>query len=56
MMTSSFGAGGTLVAAIVWVYYSVQIILLGAEVSNYIENKALRKMPKSIRKIKRNES
>lgn len=54
MMASSFGAGGTLVAAIVWVYYSVQIILLGAEISNYIENRSLHNLPKSIRRLKRN--
>lgn len=52
MVASSFGAGGTLVAAIVWVYYSVQIILLGAEVSNYMENKEMHKYPKSIRRLK----
>jgi len=47
MMASSFGAGGTLVAAIVWVYYSVQIILLGAEVSSYIEHKEMRRYSKT---------
>lgn len=51
MVTSSFGAGGTFVAAIVWVYYSVQTILLGAEVSNYFENKDLHSLPKSKRKL-----
>lgn len=50
MLASSFGAGGTLVAAIMWVYFSVQIILLGAEVSIYIENKAMHKISKSIKK------
>lgn len=39
MVTSSFGAGGTIVAAIVWVYYSVQIVLLGAELSNYLDKR-----------------
>lgn len=30
-ISSSFGASGTLIAVIVWVYYSAQIFLLGAE-------------------------
>lgn len=30
-IASSFGASGTLIAVIVWVYYSAQIFLLGAE-------------------------
>ncbi|MGZ3159486.1 MAG: YihY/virulence factor BrkB family protein [Burkholderiaceae bacterium] len=30
-MTSGFGAAGSLVAVLVWVYYSAQIFLLGAE-------------------------
>ena len=30
-MTSGFGAAGSLVMAMVWVYYSAQIFLLGAE-------------------------
>lgn len=30
-IASSFGAAGTLVVVIVWVYYSSQIFLLGAE-------------------------
>jgi membrane protein len=30
-MTSGFGAAGSLVAILVWVYYSSQIVLLGAE-------------------------
>lgn len=55
-LASSFGAGGTLVAAIVWVYYSVQIILLGAEVSNYMENLAMHRYPASVRRRMRRES
>lgn len=31
MVTSGFGAAGSLVAVLVWVYYSAQIFLLGAE-------------------------
>ncbi|MFZ5547575.1 MAG: YihY/virulence factor BrkB family protein [Pseudomonadota bacterium] len=31
MVTSGFGAAGSLVAMLVWVYYSAQIFLLGAE-------------------------
>jgi membrane protein len=31
MVTSGFGAAGSLVAVMVWVYYSAQIFLLGAE-------------------------
>ena len=30
-LTSSYGAAGSLVALIVWVYYSSQIVFLGAE-------------------------
>ena len=30
-VTSGFGAAGSLVALMVWVYYSAQIFLLGAE-------------------------
>lgn len=30
-LTSAFGAAGSLVMAMVWVYYSAQIFLLGAE-------------------------
>lgn len=30
-MTSSFGAAGSLVALVVWIYYSSQIVFLGAE-------------------------
>jgi membrane protein len=30
-VTSSFGAAGSLVALVVWVYYSSQIVFLGAE-------------------------
>ncbi len=30
-VSSSFGAAGALVAIVVWVYYSAQIFLLGAE-------------------------
>jgi membrane protein len=30
-MTSGFGAAGSLVAVVVWVYYSAQVFLLGAE-------------------------
>lgn len=33
MVTSGFGAAGSLVAVLVWVYYSAQIFLLGAEFS-----------------------
>lgn len=54
-VASSFGAGGTLVAAIVWVYYSVQIILLGAEVSNYMENIAMHRYPASVRRKMRKD-
>jgi membrane protein len=31
MVASGYGAGGALVALLVWVYYSAQIFLLGAE-------------------------
>ena len=30
-MTSGFGAAGSIVVLLVWVYYSAQIFLLGAE-------------------------
>jgi membrane protein len=33
-ISSSFGAAGALVAVIVWVYYSAQIFLLGAEITH----------------------
>lgn len=49
MLASSFGAGGTLVAAILWVYYSVQTILLGAEISNYFETRDIHRLIRSKR-------
>jgi membrane protein len=33
-VASSFGAAGTLVVVIIWVYYSAQIFFLGAEITN----------------------
>jgi membrane protein len=30
-VTSSFGAAGSLAALVIWVYYSSQIVFLGAE-------------------------
>src|SRR5206468_1711323 len=37
-MASSFGAAGTLVVVIAWVYYSAQIFLLGAEFTREYAN------------------
>jgi len=39
LVTSFYGKAGSLVVLILWVYYSVQMLLLGAEVSNYFERK-----------------
>jgi len=33
-MTSGFGAAGSVVVLLVWVYYSAQIFLLGAELTS----------------------
>ncbi|HZR02606.1 MAG TPA: YihY/virulence factor BrkB family protein, partial [Burkholderiales bacterium] len=40
--TSSYGAAGSFVVVILWVYYSAQILLFGAEVGAVIEGKASR--------------
>ena len=39
LVTSFYGKAGSLVVVILWVYYSVQMLLLGAEVANYFERK-----------------
>ena len=33
---SSFGAAGSIVAFLVWIYYSTQILLFGAEVTRMV--------------------
>lgn len=44
---SSYGAAGALVALLVWVYYSAQIFLLGAEFTKvYAESHGSRKNQK----------
>lgn len=37
LITSFYGTAGSLVIVVLWIYYTVQILLLGAEVSKYYE-------------------
>jgi membrane protein len=49
---SAFGAAGSLVVVMVWVYYSAQIFLLGAEFTRvYAEERGSRAMPAAQRAI-----
>lgn len=38
-VASAYGAAGSLVAVIVWIYYSAQILLLGAEVARVVDQR-----------------
>lgn len=39
-VASAYGAAGSLVAFIVWIYYSAQILLLGAEVARVVDRRS----------------
>ncbi len=42
-VASAFGAAGSLIVVVVWVYYSAQILLLGAELARAIDDPARRR-------------
>jgi membrane protein len=48
--TDSFGAAGSLIALLLWVYYSAQIFFLGAEFARQyaLQMGSLRNKPKSV--------
>ncbi len=48
MITSFYGKAGSLVVVILWVYYSVQMLLLGAEVSNYLEERIHKRLTNNL--------
>ena len=50
-IASTYGAAGALIIILVWVYYSVQILLLGAEFAKAYtdQRRALRKLPQATR-------
>ncbi|MBV9203168.1 MAG: YihY/virulence factor BrkB family protein [Alphaproteobacteria bacterium] len=50
-IASTYGAAGALIIILVWVYYSVQILLLGAEFAKAYadQTRALRKLPQATR-------
>jgi membrane protein len=39
---SAYGAAGSVVVVIVWIYYTAQIVFLGAEFTRYIAERARR--------------
>ncbi|HEV8599081.1 MAG TPA: YihY/virulence factor BrkB family protein [Gemmatimonadales bacterium] len=51
MIASSYGAAGSIVVLLLWVYYSSQIVLLGAEFTRvYVEHKGKRPRPNEFAK------
>lgn len=40
-ITSFYGTAGSLIVTLIWVYYSAQIMLLGVEITKYLEEKQL---------------
>jgi len=44
---SSFGAAGSIIALVVWVYYSAQILLFGAELTKVVADRAGRRIAPS---------
>jgi membrane protein len=44
-VTSSFGAAGSLVALVLWVYYSAQILFLGAELTQVLGKRREHRAP-----------
>ena len=49
-VTSAYGAAGSLLVALLWIYYSVTIILFGAEVTKVIATRAELTAPSAIRR------
>lgn len=50
LITSFYGTAGSLVIVVLWIYYTVQILLLGAEVSKYYESYINEADPKETKK------
>ncbi len=47
-VTSAYGAAGSVIVLLLWVYYSAQILLFGAELTRaYVEERGLRAPPKA---------